>query len=270
MENYPVTLSVLTWKSPVTLQQTLESLTPILPLFTERLVVCQESDPEEIELAMQMGFRVVPTETNIGIQNGLKKAVSAAKNEFVLVLENDANYTAGDPGVLALQEALAQITTTPIDHIRLGELNKTPSKKYSKFWTSKTPPFRRFFGFLRWNLANTHKHEALSMTFENEVKSFPGFTKVSDSFWLSTSKYVTWTNRSFLTRKSFFLGKLIPFAETHPTSRLINGYPDLEHPINCRRNRYWWCAQKFSIGISVPGLFGHSRYDRTPEDEKNP
>lgn len=268
MKNFPITLSVLTWKAPLTLEKTLRSLEPILPLFSERLVICQESDLAEIKLADQFGFRAVATEKNSGIQNGLKLAVSAATNDLVLVLENDANYVGGSSNFSELCEVLDKMMSMPIDHIRLGQLENPPSKRFYKFWRNQMPPARRFIGYLRWNLANTRKYEALALPKIRTTASLSGFKKLSDSFWVTTSKYTTWTNRSFLTRKKFFLDQLVPFAEEHPTSRLINGYPDLEHPINCSKNRNWWRAQNFSIGISVPGIFGHSRYDRNEMDEK--
>ena len=252
----------------MTLQRTLASLQGILPLFSERLMICQESDPREMACARQMGFAPITTCENIGIQNGLKLAVSEAQNEWVLVLENDAEYMAGEDGLQILHEALSHMMTTSVDHIRLGRLDETPSKRYSMFWGTQSRPHRTVIGYLQWHLANIRKYEMLSLPDIDPNETPREFTKVSDSFWLTTSKYVSWTNRSFLTRKSFFLDRLLPFAEAHATSRLINGRPDLEHPINCRQNRYWWRSQNFSLGIVRPGLFGHVRHDRNPDDEK--
>lgn len=252
----------------MTLQRTLASLQSILPLFNERLVICQESDPAEMACARQMGFKPIPTRENVGIQNGLKLAVSEAQNDLVLVLENDAEYMGGEDGIRILREALCQMMTTSVDHIRLGRLDERPSQRYSKFWGLQSRPRRTVIGYLQWHLANIRKYEILSLPDINPDEMSCEFTRVSDSFWQTTSKYVGWTNRSFLTRKAFFLNQLLPFAEAHPTSRLINGQPDLEHPINCLQNRYWWRSQKFSIGIVRRGLFGHVRHDRNSDDEK--
>jgi hypothetical protein len=268
MKQYPITLSILTWRAPVTLQRTLASLQGILPLFSERLVICQESDPAELACARQMGFKPIPIRENIGIQNGLKRAASEAQNDRVLVLENDAEYVGGEAGIRILHEAMEQMMTTSVDHIRLGRLDATPSKRYSNYWGTQSRPHRTVIGYLQWHLANTRKYEMLSLPDMNPDDIPREFTRVSDSFWQTTSKYVGWTNRSFLTQKSFFLDCLLPFAEAHPTSRLINGCPDLEHPINCLQNRHWWRSQNFSIGIVKPGLFGHVRHDRNPDDEK--
>ena len=147
-------------------------------------------------------------------------------------------------------------------------MDNYPLKRYVRYWGNKLPPKRRLAGFMRWKMANSLKKGALSLPHISAANSFSGFEKLSDSLWLTTPQYSRWTNRSFLTRKHFFLESLIPFAEQHPTSRRVNGTPDLEHPINCSNNRSWWRSQSFSIGISVPGLFGHYRHDRTPDDEK--
>ena len=267
----PITLSILTWRAPITLQRTLETLAPILPLFEQHLVVCQESDPEEMDIARRAKFDVIKTHENIGIQNGLKLAVEAASHELVLVLvlENDAEYLGGRQGAAVLEETFLQMQKYQIDHIQLGRLDRSVPRRYVRFWGTQFPPKRQITGYVRYKMANSLKRGALSLPQIAAAKSFPGYLKITNSLWQTTPQYVKWNNRSFLTRKNFFLGNLVPFAESHPTSRLINGHADLEHPINCYRNRYWWRSQSFSIGVSVPGLFGHQRHDRTLEDDKS-
>jgi len=85
-------LAILTWRAPVTLARTLNALAPITHLFSERLVVCQESDPEEIRLAEQAGYTAIGTKENLGIQGGLKHAVESTEAKRVLLLENDCHF----------------------------------------------------------------------------------------------------------------------------------------------------------------------------------
>lgn len=268
MTPFPVSLVILTWKSPKTLSNTLRSLSQISHFFSEHLIICQESDPEEILLAKKYNFTPVVTKENIGIQNGLKLGVQSATHNHVLMMENDAEFLNTTSSIKAIEEAISEILKNNVTHIRLAAINKKCDHRFIKVWTQTIPPTRRLLGYLRWNWANSKKFGALSLI-TDQSHSFTGFQKKTTSYWESNSKYTTWMNRAFLTRKDFFLEELIPFAEAHPTSRFINGFQDLEHPINCKKNRKWWQKKEFSIGISYPGCFVHSRHDRTPEDIKN-
>ncbi len=262
-----VSLSILTWKAPDTLCRTLQTLEPLRELFHERIIICQESDPREISLAIQYGYRPISIPHNVGIQEGLALAVEKSSSELVMVLENDCNYIGGASGKAQLETCLSLFKAHRIDVIKLGELPATPRNKYVKYWGSKFPPRITFLGMLRRREANVYKGEVLAFS-EFEPNLLPEFEKLSDHLFLTSSKYAVWTNRAFMVSKRFFLGQLLPFARSNPTSRLVNGFPDLEHAINSPRNRNWWRRSDFKIGLVKPGLFGHRRYDRPPQDEK--
>src|SRR5512139_1147887 len=265
--NQHASLSVLTWKSPDTLRRTLESLMPLAEVFCERIVICQENDPREVELARQYGYRPVTTPHNVGIQEGLALAVSEATSSVVLVLENDCNYVGGPAGLDTLRECLALFQDPRMCVVKLRELPARPRKHYMKYWGERFPPRRTLIGMLRRKEADSCKAEAIE--FENfDPGEVAEIEKISDTVFLTTSQYVSWTNRAFLVSRPFFLGTLLPFARSHPTSRLVNGYPDLEYAVNSPSNRTWWRNSKFKVGLIKPGLFGHRRYDRPDTDEK--
>lgn len=152
-------LSVLTWKAPQTLGKTLESLEPLHELFSERIVICQESDPREMKLAARHGFHAVAVPHNVGIQEGLALAVEKAASDLVLVLENDCNYVGGEAGKVQLQTCLSLFKTHCFDVVKLGELPTIPRTKYMKYWGSQFPPKRTLLGMLRRNEANLYKAE---------------------------------------------------------------------------------------------------------------
>ena len=262
-----VSLSILTWKAPDTLCRTLQSLEPLRELFHERIVICQESDPREISLAIQYGYRPISIPHNVGIQERLTLAVEKSFSELVLVLENDCNYIGGESGKAQLEECLSLFKEHRIDVIKLGELPAYPRKKYLKYWGDKFPPKISFLGMLRRGEANVYKGEVLALP-KFDPNRMPELEKLSDHLFVTSSKYTVWTNNAFMVRKNFFLDRLLPFARSNPTSRLVNGLPDLEHAINSPRNRNWWRKSDFRIGLVKPGLFGHRRYDRPPQDEK--
>jgi len=261
------TLSILTWKAPDTLRRTLESLEPIRELFHERLVICQESDPREIDMATQYGYRPIAIPYNAGIQEGLALAVEKSTSELVLVLENDCNYMGGEAGKAQLETCLSLFKAHHIDVIRLGELPAHPRKKYVNYWGNQFPPRRTLLGMLRWKEADSCKGEAISFD-EVESNAMPEIRGLGNQVFLTRSKYVSWTNRAFMINKDFFLNQVLSFARSNPTSRLVNGLPDLEHAMNSPTNRNWWRNGGFRIGLVRPGLFGHKRYDRPDLDEK--
>lgn len=230
-------------------------------------MICQESDSREIELAVRCGYRPIAIPHNTGIQEGLALAVEKSASELVLVLENDCSYVGGDAGIVHLETCLALFKTNRFDVIKLGELPTIPREKYIKYWGSKFPPKRTLLGMVRRQEADLYKAEALAFA-GFKTSALPEIEAVADHLFLTSSRYAVWTNRAVLVSKEFFLGKLLPFARSNPTSRLINGFPDLEHAINSPRNRGWWRSQNFRIGLVKPGLFGHLRYDRPLVDEK--
>jgi hypothetical protein len=261
------TLSILTWKAPDTLRKTLESLEPIRELFHERIVICQESDPREIDMATQYGYRPIAIPYNAGIQEGLALAVEKSTTQLVLVLENDCNYIGGESGKTQLETCLSLFDKHNIDVIRLSELPDKPRKRYAKYWGNKFPPRRTVLGMLRWKEADSCKGEAISFD-EVESNAMPEIRGLGNQVFLTNSKYVAWTNRAFMINKDFFLNRVLSFARSNPTSRLVNGLPDLEHAMNSPTNRNWWRNGGFRIGLVRPGLFGHKRYDRPDLDEK--
>lgn len=262
---------MLTWKAPRTLESSLESISSILPVFSEKILVCQESDPREIEIGKKYGFRVVALQKNVGIQNGMKRCFQEAVNSTVLFYENDLNLRV-DPEIAAriIHNGAEALAKSQVDFVKLRYLpgNKTiKGKLFDKYWTINGGKLKkRLLAYLRPKKADLLLSGALLYLSENNV-SAPGFTPYDDDFLLSTSAMNKWENRAVLTTKEFF-DKLIDFAENNPTARTVNGTPDLEHPLNCKQNRKWFLTLEAKLLIAVPGVFGHRRYDRSVDDEK--
>jgi glycosyltransferase involved in cell wall biosynthesis len=265
MAQHPITLALLTWKSPLTLGRTLSSLAPIQDLFAERLVVCQEGDPEEIALCEKHGFIPITTPVNLGIQGGIEHAVRSASQSVVVFMENDCGYIGGDEGRLALEDAIHHFHSGKFDLIRLQARGL---KKFKRYWRLSDGVVRRsVYGYLRWQEANSCRAQELFV--KNHVPSPSEVLKrVSDHLWVTDSKSISWVNRPFLVKRSWFLDVIIPFANSRSHSRAVNGLPDLEVPINSRSGRKWWRSKQFTIGLVKNDLFGHSRYDRPVDDEK--
>lgn len=266
---HKTSLAILTWKAPKTLQHTLQNLEPILDLFDEKIIVCQESDPEEIALARQYGFKAVAVETNVGIQNGMKMAFESCSNELVLFLENDLVLKESREGakniLTAISNALAEGRA---EFAKLRYLPESRKKSFTRYWHAVNGyPKRRLLGYLRYRTANLMASDVLHLNLAPDVKS-EYLTDIGNGLYATTSEFSKWENLGVFAKRSFFLEALIPFAEAHPTSRNVNGKPDLEHRINSRTNRWWWRSSKFKHLIAAPGVFGHRRLDRYAEDDK--
>lgn len=271
MQTPKITLAVLTWKAPQTLESSLNSLYPILDFFDERLLVCQESDPREINIGEKFDFKIIKLQDNVGIQNGIKICFDQASNEFVLFLENDLHLklTPENAHNLLIEASnLLKSKKAEFAKLRfLPERRTDRSSLFDRYWHIKGDKVvRRPIGYLRFRKANWVLSTSTCLIHKKAL-SAPGFERVSENFLLSTTQYNKWENLGLLTSKSF-MSKLLRFAEDNPTSRSINGAPDLEHPLNCKANRKWLQDQKTKLLIATPGLFGHRRFDRPEDDEK--
>lgn len=263
----PISLSILTWKSPRTLEKTLRSLEPVKSRFDECLVVCQEGDPVEVALCEQYGFTPVCTAQNLGIQEGLAHAAEVARNDYVLVMENDCPFVNRPQALAALDESIAAIREGVAGYIKLGYQSFFPRKRFRQFWGDRFPPKPTWLAWVRPGEARACKAEAVYLE-AYESSLLPEVTDYSPHLALTSSRHVCWTNRAFLVSKAFFLGVVIPFARAHPGRKRVNGLPDLEHPLNCPANRWWWRGSDFRVGLARPGAFGHERLDRPRDDEK--
>lgn len=75
------TVSILTGESPDTFRRTLQPLEPLRELVREHIVLCQESDPREMDLASLCGYRPIAIPYNVGVQEGLGLAVEKSISE---------------------------------------------------------------------------------------------------------------------------------------------------------------------------------------------
>ena len=266
MDIFPAALSVLTWKAPSTLHNTLNSLAKIAPAFSERIVVCQEADEREIQIAHEHGFTPVPIKQNLGIQRGLAKCVAAPASENVLVLENDCPFLGTQEDTALIAAAIDLLASDKAKVVQMSRQTE-PRGRYTRYWQPGYPPRRTTWG--RLSRANAKAVCSDAMLFaEDGQAELAGISRYAPGLYTTDSSRRPWSNRPFLTTKAFFLGELIRFAERHPTSRHVNGMPDLEHAINSSKNRNWWRKNGFDVAFTVPGLFGHERDERPSEDEK--
>ena len=277
MENktLPFGVGILAWKAPVTLEKTLSAFTRCFSAerFEDAVVFFQEISDEDRAVAERYGFRTEGNDQNVGILQGIKSAVSAVRSDVVLFLECDCLLVQEpEVAVRALSVAVNDILSGAVELMRLRFLREQgddycTTDKYFRYWAHGSDTAdgkRQLRRLLRPAKAHRLIGEACRVCPDAE-KIFPRQIKrLSSGNFCVDSSVLSWTNQSIMVRKSWFLKTIIPFAEKHPRSRGVNGYPDLEKEMNCG----WWRRQHFNVGWSNPCLFSHHRLDRPEDDEK--
>ncbi|MFC1467966.1 hypothetical protein ACFLQY_04705 [Verrucomicrobiota bacterium] len=275
-EQLPFGIGILAWKAHKTLENTLSALTDQIPAscFLDAVVFCQEITDEDRAVAQKYGFRAEGNSRNVGILGGIKGAVSAVQADVVLFLECDCLLIEGkDVARQSLAAAADDLLNDKLDVVRLRHL-KDPGEdycstlKYLRYWSYGSTEPSRFLPWLRRMLRPEKATRLIGEScrvcsnpeevFPNKISRLPSGNLCVDSASLS------WTNQSIMFCKAWFLETIIPYAEAHPRSRGVNGFPDLEKEMNCR----WWRKQGFKIGWANPGLFTHYRVDRPDGDQK--
>ena len=94
--NYPdnvkgLSIGILTWRTPVTLEETLISYrdSGLLDMVGEVIIFINECHQNDIRIAKEFGLKILSSDTNIGIGPALSRIVSESRNPYFMFLEND-------------------------------------------------------------------------------------------------------------------------------------------------------------------------------------
>lgn len=265
----------LSWRSPLSLALSLKALQPLYDHkdVIDRVIFFQEINEEDYALSDEYGFRAIGNDKNVGIMEGMLRAVEGVNADVVLYLECDCLFMA-DVGYAkqALKQAAVSLIKNELDVMRLRHLRHPGADytpwKYLRYWPDRggsdswITRLRRIFrpGKARRLIGESCLvHDHPDQLFPNEIRN------VNNSYFSMSSRVINWTNQSIMFRKKWFLETIIPYAQAHPSSRRVNGFSDLEKELNGR----WWRKQQFRVGWANPGLFTHQRMDRPRKDEKN-
>ena len=191
MHQQDITLAILTWKAPKTLLASLESISDLLPFFREKLLVCQESDPREIEIGQSFGFDIISLDTNVGIQNGIKTCFENSNEEIVLFYENDLNLRSTvEEAKLVLLEAISAIEKDEAKFVKLRYQygnNSLKSKAFDRYWVVKNSKLnKKLISYFRQDKAAAVLSTSLPYLHSLGVTP-PGYIKFSDNFLLGST-----------------------------------------------------------------------------------
>jgi len=106
-------ICILTWNKPKTLKNTLKSYEKfgLLDIVTEKIILCQENNQDEINIAKSFGFTIYHTEKNIGIGKGIFLLTKKLTSKYMIFLENDWEL---------LNDKFTSEILTPINYISHG------------------------------------------------------------------------------------------------------------------------------------------------------
>jgi uncharacterized protein YqgV (UPF0045/DUF77 family) len=252
-------IAILSWKSSEILERTILSYTKenLFSFFDEKLLILQEAAQADIKVAKKHKIPYITTKKNIGIEGAWRLILDNIKSEQILILENDCPLIESKLEVKKqLKTTLNLLTKKTVDIVRLRSI-KNPGEKFetNKKYQSY---YQTSFSFLKRFLKPTKAKKLIGSSIYvigNPETLHPDEIKKHNSHcFLTNSSYINWTNQSVMFNQSFVRDTLLKRVKSHPSTRTVNGFQDIERALNCK----WWRKNKFPVAV-CSGLFTHTR-----------
>ena len=211
-------MGMLSWKSPLTIRNTLDSykknglLTMVKPM-----LYFQERSPQDDALAKEYGITDVMGEssTNTGIIGGMIEMIQATKTKYFIFAECDFELVNDEATTKKiLSEAMKLMEEKDIQLVRLRD-KKRPgeplgSRAFAPVPDEELPNFTFDAGF-------PYKIEVVMFPGDIQPdKAFPGLFERIDyetPWYKTTSEHAPWSNNIFIARTDFLKEKLLPLLE---------------------------------------------------------
>ena len=239
MNKLDLSIGILSWKSPRTLINTLESYkySGLLDMVNDSWIFFQEGTSEDKEIASLYNLNIIMSPTNVGIGKAFTRLAQTAMTNKVLLLEND--WVSIEESVAVRKELLCGMT--------LLDTGRADVVKYRHRKFPGDPLYTRQFAFNEM-ASPKHLFECIHWRPSPDVV-FPEHIRVDleTGMYLCNSRYANQTNNPCMFKTDFYLKSLSPFSG--------EGI-DLETNID-----EWWQNQDFTVAHGE-GLFHHSRMDR--------
>ena len=238
-------VAILSWKSPLTLRNTLASYKEngLLDLTDDVTIFFQEMSEADIAIAEQFDIQSIGSTENIGIGAAITKLVKNAKHEYVLFLENDWELVEPadvvrdqiEMGVCILSNGLADV-------VKMRSRFKYGDPLYTLQFMNTEQDCPEHMGDM------VHWKKDPNLDFPDVIVRAHGINYGGrEVCYFIQSKHCSQTNNPCLHTKKFYLEHIAPFS----------GQGDeLEGKI-----REYWQSHNFTIAHSR-GLFKHERLDR--------
>jgi hypothetical protein len=239
MNKINISIGILSWRSPATLTNTLNSYknSGLLDMVNDVTIFIQDADDINIQIANRFGVVSIPSDSNIGIGKAFTSLCEYAKTDVVLLLEDD----------------WVNIENETVTYNRLSygysllNLNIADAIKYrSRVYPGDPLYTRQFYG--REMDSPQHLFECIHNRVNPDL-DFPDIIKKEreTGMYLCNSRYANHTNNPVMYMKDFYIENVSPFS---------GGGIELEEKI-----MDWWSQQQFTVAHGE-GLFSHFRIDR--------
>jgi hypothetical protein len=251
-------LGLLCYKRYDTFRAALETYKEagLFDLADETIVAFNELDDEGRALAEEFGLSVIGSDANTGILGGFKMLAEGLSSDIVLLLENDL------PLIESAKEARRQIenaqralASEEVEVFRFrhrihpGYRDQSSWKFLRYYRPSLLAQIRRL---LRPRKAQKMIGNAIYVLTEPD-KVFDDIVRMPDGWFKISAKHITWSNQSIMIRRQFFLDNILAYAESNPSNRTVNGFPDIEKELNSA----YWRNSGWRVGADL-GLFTHA------------
>ncbi|MEO0809440.1 MAG: hypothetical protein AAFW82_02140 [Pseudomonadota bacterium] len=276
-----VTLSILCWRQRDVLCRTLAEFHKrgILDCFTKKRAFLNELTDADREIAENFGLEAIGYATNTGIFGGVKGLAEACTSEFMLLVENDC------PPIVDA-ETFVSVVNRSVDDMRANDCpvfslrsRRLPGEKfdrrerYMRNFQLEQPlaerpelaSARSQSSWLRRLVEDWRKSKLIGCALYSEEQPclrHPSVIRKTDNGnFLTSSKYLSWSNNCLLVRADFMRNVIIPRVRTHPSKVTLNGHQDIEGAMKVEN---WWRKLNVPMGQAEPGPLTHARWAEPP------
>jgi hypothetical protein len=239
MQQLPISICILSWKSGKTLANTLKSYQKngLLNLSNDICILFQELSKEDEKLAKKFGVKFIGLNENIGIGKGIVKLFENAKYDKVLFLEHDWELIENSEITQKRLEEGLYFLDKGFDIVRYRSRKNPGHPLYSMVHKGNELDY-----YDDWHQC-TSPHLLESLHWLDPAENFPDKIQKEGEYFTTTSRWANWTNNPFLINKEFYFKNIIPF---------------LGEGVQLEKNiAAWWVQQNFKIAQGE-GLFTHN------------
>lgn len=239
MRKLNLSVGILSWKSPRTLLNTLESYkgSGLLDIVNDATILFQEGDSADKSIAELYKTNAIISEYNVGIGKGLTMLAQSALTPNILLLENDwVCIEKVDVVYEQLACGLELLNSGKADMVKYRHRYNPGAPLYTvQYMGDEMKSPKHLFDCVHWT--------------EDPDKKFPDIISkdIYTNYYLCDSKYANHTNNPTMFKTKFYLKNISPFS---------GDGVDLEGKIDG-----WWQEQNFTVAHGL-GLFTHHRIDR--------
>lgn len=238
MTHSPFSISILSWNSAKTLQNTLKSYRKhgLLDISDDITILFQEISDKDQKLVKKYGIKHIGLKQNIGIGKGISRLIENAEYNTILFLEHDWELIENKNVLLDRIESGLALLQNGFDIIRYRS-RKNPGYPVH----SLRHKGQELHYYDNWHKVNS-PHLLESLYWLDPAESFPDKIQKKDEYFITTARWANWTNNPFMLRKEFFLKNIYDIAVSSE---------HFERDI-----AEWWVQQPFKIAQGE-GLFKH-------------